>query len=62
MLYFNRSPTAPFPELSVYLIRPTFEFDDDGSTTALGAAFTGVDAGGIHFVPNFFYSRDISEK
>jgi long-chain fatty acid transport protein len=52
-------------EFSVHLIRPSFEFDNKGSTTVLGQALTGGDggdAGGVHFVPNFFYSHDISEK
>jgi long-chain fatty acid transport protein len=47
-------------ELSMHFIRPSFKFDDDGSTTVLGLPLTGSDggdAGGPNFVPNFFYSH-----
>ncbi len=57
-------------EFSVHLIRPSFEFDNKGSTTVIPppspfntlSGGDGGDAGGVHFVPNFFYSHDISEK
>ena len=52
-------------ELSVHLIRPSFKFDDDGSTTVLGQDLTGSDggdAGGPNFVPNFFYSHAFGDK
>jgi long-chain fatty acid transport protein len=52
-------------ELSMHFIRPSFEWNDDGSTTVLGQPLTGGDggdAGGPNFVPNFFYSHEISEK
>jgi long-chain fatty acid transport protein len=52
-------------ELSVHFIRPSFKWDDDGSTTVIGQPLTGGnggDAGGPNFIPNFFYSHDISEK
>jgi long-chain fatty acid transport protein len=52
-------------ELSVHFIRPSFKWDDNGSTTVIGQPLTGGnggDAGGPNFIPNFFYSHDISEK
>ena len=52
-------------ELSVHLIRPSFEFNDDGSSTVLGQPLTGNDggdAGGSNFVPNFFFSLQLSEN
>jgi long-chain fatty acid transport protein len=55
-------------ELSVHFIRPSFKWDDDGSTitpAAGGAPLTGSDggdAGGPNFVPNFFYSHAFGDK
>jgi long-chain fatty acid transport protein len=52
-------------ELSVHFIRPSFKWDDDGSTTVIGQPLTGSDggdAGGPNFVPNFFYSHAFGEK
>jgi long-chain fatty acid transport protein len=47
------------------IIMPSFKFDNQGSTTVLGTPLNGGnggDAGGVHFVPNLFYSHDISDK
>jgi long-chain fatty acid transport protein len=52
-------------ELSMHFIRPSFKFDDDGSTTVLGLPLTGSDggdAGGPNFVPNFFYSHAFGDR
>lgn len=52
-------------ELSVHFIRPSFKWNDDGSTNALGepqGGGNGGDAGGPNFVPNFFYSHEISDN
>jgi long-chain fatty acid transport protein len=52
-------------ELSVHLIRPSFKWDDDGSTSVIGQPLSGSDggdAGGSNFVPNFFYSHEISDN
>jgi long-chain fatty acid transport protein len=52
-------------ELSMHLIRPSFKWDDDGSTTILGEPLSGSDggdAGGPNFVPNFFYSHAFGDK
>ena len=55
-------------ELSVHFIRPSFKWDDKGSTitaAAGGAPLTGSDggdAGGPNFVPNFFASHAINEN
>ena len=52
-------------ELAVHFIRPSFMWDDDGSTTVLGQPLTGSDggdAGGPNFVPNFFYSHAFGDK
>ena len=51
--------------LAVHFIRPSFKWDDDGSTTVLGQPLTGSDggdAGGPNFVPNFFYSHAFGDK
>ena len=52
-------------ELSLHLIRPSFKWNDDGSTTVIGQPLTGSDggdAGGPNFVPNFFYSHAFGDK
>jgi long-chain fatty acid transport protein len=52
-------------ELSMHFIRPSFKFDDDGSTTVIGQPLTGGDggdAGGPNFVPNFFYSHAFGDR
>jgi long-chain fatty acid transport protein len=57
-------------EFSLHLIRPSFEFNNQGSTTVIPAPSPfntlsggdGGDAGDTNFVPNFFYSHDISEQ
>ena len=52
-------------EFSAHLITPSFEFNNKGSTTVLPVPLTGGnggDAGDVHFVPNFFYSHDISDQ
>ena len=52
-------------ELSVHLIRPSFKWDDDGSSTVIGEPLSGSDggdAGGPNFVPNFFYSHALGDK
>lgn len=52
-------------ELSVHFIRPSFKWDDDGSTTVLGEPLSGSDggdAGGPNFVPNFFYSHAFGDR
>jgi long-chain fatty acid transport protein len=52
-------------ELSVHFIRPSFKWDDDGSTSVIGQPLSGSDggdAGGSNFVPNFFYSHEISDN
>ncbi|MCK4988378.1 MAG: outer membrane protein transport protein, partial [Desulfobacterales bacterium] len=52
-------------ELSVHFIRPSFKWNDDGSSTVIGQPLSGSDggdAGGPNFVPNFFYSHEISDK
>ncbi|MCK5205002.1 MAG: outer membrane protein transport protein, partial [Desulfobacterales bacterium] len=51
--------------LAVHFIRPSFKWDDDGSTTVIGQPLTGSDggdAGGPNFVPNFFYSHAFGDK
>jgi long-chain fatty acid transport protein len=52
-------------ELSLHLIRPSFKWNDDGSTTVLGQPLTGNDggdAGWANFVPNFFYTHAFGDK
>ncbi len=47
-----------------YYIIPSFEFDDDGSTTVIGTPLTGGDggdAGESAFVANFFYAHSLTE-
>ena len=47
----------------VHLIAPSFDYDDEGSTTALGgpiAADTAEDGGRFAVVPNFFYVHSLS--
>jgi long-chain fatty acid transport protein len=49
----------------MHFIRPSFKWDDDGSTTILGEPLSGSDggdAGGPNFVPNFFYSHAFGDK
>ena len=48
---------------ALHLIRPQGEFNDEGSVGGLGRprGGEGGDAGGLNFVPNFYYKRDISD-
>lgn len=48
---------------ALHLIRPSGEFNDQGSTGGLGRprGGEGGDIGDINYVPNFYYKRDISD-
>lgn len=47
---------------ALHFIKPNAEFDNQGSTPALGKTTSGEggDAGSWAFVPNFYYKRDLS--
>lgn len=48
---------------ALHLIRPSGDFNDQGSTGGLGRprGGEGGNIGGINYVPNFYYKRDISD-
>ena len=67
-IYFNPAGMTRLAGRQVlaagHYIIPSFEFDDDGSTTVLGMPLTGGDggdAGESALVANFFYSHSLSE-
>ncbi|PKO45847.1 MAG: aromatic hydrocarbon degradation protein [Betaproteobacteria bacterium HGW-Betaproteobacteria-22] len=50
---------------ALHLINPNAEFNDKGSTKALGvppAGGEGPNAGDLAFVPNFYYKRDLTDN
>jgi long-chain fatty acid transport protein len=52
-------------ELGVFLVRPSFEFNKESATNALGGPIPGGDGGDAGFsniVPNLFVSRKITEN
>jgi long-chain fatty acid transport protein len=42
-----------------HLIRPSSKFTDQGSTNPFGNTGNGGDIGGLNFVPNGYYARDV---
>jgi long-chain fatty acid transport protein len=50
--------------VGMHLIVPNFDFDDEGSTTGLGAAISGdgsENGGRVAYVPNFYYVHSLSD-
>lgn len=49
---------------AIHLIKPSAEFNDQGSVKAIGfpaKGGNGGDAGDLAFVPNFYYKRDLTD-
>lgn len=68
-IYFNPAGLTRLSgsqvQAGAHVIMTSFKFDNEGSTTVLTQPLTGGDGGDggdTHFVPNFFYSQDISDR
>jgi len=68
-IYFNPAGLTRLSgsqvQAGAHVIMTSFKFDNEGSTTVLTTQMTGGDGGDggdTHFVPNFFYSQDISDR
>ena len=68
-IYFNPAGLTRLSgsqiQAGAHVIMTSFKFDNEGSTTVLTtplAGGEGGDGGDTHFVPNFFYSQDISDR
>jgi len=68
-IYFNPAGLTRLSgsqiQAGAHVIMTSFKFDNEGSTTFLTQPLTGGDGGDggdTHFVPNFFYSQDISDR
>lgn len=68
-IFFNPAGMTYLPDnqlvIAAHAIRPSADFNDNGSHHALGilnGGGDGGDAGGWAFVPNFYFARAISEN
>jgi long-chain fatty acid transport protein len=67
-IFFNPAGMTYLPDsqlvMAAHAIQASAKFDNQGSTTPLGATTggDGGDAGGWAFVPNFFYARAITDS
>ncbi len=68
-IYFNPAGMSYLPDsqlvIAAHAIRPSAKFDNNGTTGVLGTAINsgnGGDAGGWAFLPNFYYTKSVSDS